>query len=115
MRRGNITKFGRESSQRKALSKSLATALIIHGKIKTTEAKAKALSQFMQKLITLAKKQTIASRRLLLKQIGETAAKTLVSNTILNFKDKNGGYTKIIRLGQRKSDSAPMVLIEFSI
>ncbi|KKS01634.1 MAG: 50S ribosomal protein L17 [Candidatus Yanofskybacteria bacterium GW2011_GWA2_41_22] len=115
MRRGNKTKFGRETSQRKALSKSLATALINHGKIKTTEAKAKTLSQFVQKLITIAKKQNVASRRLLLKQIGEEAAKKLVSDTVLNFKDKNGGYTRITRLGQRKSDSAPMVLIEFNL
>ncbi len=115
MRRGNIIKFGRESSQRKALTKSLATALITHGKIKTTEAKAKVLAKSIQKLITLAKKQNVASRRLLLKQIGESATKTLVSETVLNFKDKSGGYTKITRLGQRKSDSAPMVLIEFSI
>lgn len=115
MRRGNITKFGRETSQRKALFKSLATALINHGKIKTTEAKAKILSRFVQKLITIAKKQDVASRRSLLKQIGEAATKKLVSETVIGFKDKNGGYTKITKFGARKSDSAPMVLIEFNL
>lgn len=115
MKRGNKIKFGRESSQRKALFKSLATALISHGKIKTTASKAKMLSKSIQKLITLAKQQTVASRRQLLKQIGETATQKLVLEITPHLKEKNGGYAKITRLGQRKSDSAPMALIEFNL
>ncbi|MEK7121225.1 MAG: 50S ribosomal protein L17 [Patescibacteria group bacterium] len=113
MRRGKQRKFGRVSGQRTVLYRALATALIEHGKIKTTEAKAKSLSTHIAKLITLAKKQTVASRRLLLAQIGEKAVKKLMNEVAIQLKDRNGGYTKIMRLGQRRSDAAEMVIIEF--
>ena len=115
MKRGNKVKFGKETAQRKALSKSLVTALLVHGKIKTTEARAKILSRTLQKLITLAKKSNLASRRQLLTQIGKDAVQNLTTKIILNLKDKNSGYIKTTRLGQRKSDGAPMFLIEFNI
>lgn len=114
MRRGKHRKFGREVKQREGLYKALATALIDHGRIKTTEAKAKSLSGHIARLITLAKKQTLAARRLLLAQIGEKAVKKLIAEISPQFFDRNGGYTKISKLGQRRSDSAPMVLIEFT-
>lgn len=113
MRRGNIRKFGRERNQRKALSKALITALINNGKIKTTQTKAKALSIFADKLVTHALKNDLSSRKVLLQFIGDKAAKRLVSEISPKFKEKNGGYTRVIKLGQRKSDGAPMVLIEF--
>ncbi len=114
MRRGNKRKFGRETDQRKALYKSLATALIDHGKIKTTQAKAKSLSSFVDRLVSKASSNDLNSRRLILKSIGEKATRKLMSDIGPRFKDKKGGYTRIIRLGQRKSDGSPMALIEFT-
>lgn len=112
MRRGKHLKFGRETKQRKVLYKALATALIDHGQIKTTEAKAKTLSGYIDRLITSAKKRTLAARRLLLAQLGEKAVKKLMIEISPQFLGRNGGYTKIIKLGHRRSDGAPMVLIK---
>ncbi|OGN01751.1 MAG: 50S ribosomal protein L17 [Candidatus Yanofskybacteria bacterium RIFCSPLOWO2_02_FULL_43_10] len=114
MRRGKHRKFGREAGQRKVLYRALATALIEHGKIKTTSAKAKSLTVYIAKLITTAKKQDLAARRSVLTQIGEKAAKKLMSEIAPDFASRNGGYTRILRLGQRRSDSAEMVIIEFT-
>ena len=114
MRRGKHRKFGRTSGVREALYKSLATALIEHGKIKTTEAKAKSMSGQVDKLVTLAKKQTLASRRLLLSQIGEKAVQKLMTDIAPKFESRNGGYTRTTKLGQRRSDGAPMAVIEFT-
>lgn len=114
MRRGKHRKFGRETIQRKALYKSLATALIEHGKIKTTVAKAKSLSAHFNKMITLAKKQNLASRRLLQSQIGNKAVKKLFTEIAPGFESKKGGYTRVVRLGQRQSDGAEMALIELT-
>src|SRR3989344_842021 len=113
MRRGKNVKLGRESAQRQALYKSLATALIDHGKIKTTSAKAKSLSSFADKLVTIAKNQNIAARRELARTFHPKIVKKLVDEIAPRFSDRKGGYTKVIRLGQRKSDSAEMSLIEF--
>ncbi len=114
MRRGKQRKFGREAKQRGVLYRALATALIDHGRIKTTEAKAKSLSGHVDRLITLAKKQTLAARRLLLAQVGEKAVKKLMTEISPQFLARKGGYTRIMKLGQRRSDGAPMVLIEFT-
>jgi len=114
MRRGKQRKFGRVSGQRTVLYRALATALIEHGKIKTTEAKAKSLTPHIAKLITLAKKQNVASRRLIAGQIGDNATKKLMDEIAVDLKDRAGGYTRITRLGQRRSDAASMVLIEFT-
>lgn len=114
MRRGKKRKFGRETIQRKALYKSLATALIEHGKIRTTAAKAKSLSDHFDKMVTVAKKQNLASRRLLQSQVGSKAVKKLFTEIAPGFADKKGGYTRIVRLGQRKSDGAEMAIIELS-
>src|SRR3989344_3415513 len=114
MRRGKQRKFGREAGQRKVLYRALATALIEHGKIKTTEAKAKSLSSYIAKLITMAKKENLATRRLILTEVGEKAARKLISEITPDFSSRNGGYTRILRLGQRRSDSAEMVIIEFT-
>lgn len=113
MRRGNKRKFGREKVQRGFLYRSLATALIKHGKIKTTQARAKSLSGYAERLITLAKKQNLASRRLLLKHLGSEAVKKLMSGAN-RFGTRRGGYTRIIRLGQRRSDGSPMAYIEWT-
>ena len=114
MRRGKHRKFGRETKQRKALYKSLATALIENGKIKTTQAKAKSLSGHFDKMVTMAKKQTLASRRLLQSQVGDKAVKKLFTEIAPSMDGKKGGYTRVIRLGQRKSDGAEMAMIELA-
>ncbi len=114
MRRGTHRKFGREKNLRGFLYKSLATALIDHGKIKTTQAKAKSLSGFMDKTITTAIDGDIASRRLLSTKLGPKAVKKLVDEIAPRFSAKGGGYTRIIKLGQRRSDGAEMAIIEFT-
>jgi|SRR3989338_4460539 len=114
MRRGNKRKFGREKNQRKALSKALATALIDHGRIKTTVAKAKLLSRFADELVNRAKKGDLASSRLLRYSIGDKAVKKLVVEIGPKFKDKKGGYTKVLKLGRRISDGSEMAIVEFT-
>ncbi|MDO8436507.1 MAG: 50S ribosomal protein L17 [bacterium] len=105
-------KFGREKDQRKALLKALATALILKEKIKTTEAKAKELSIFIEKQITKAKTGTIHERRLLASLFSKTLAKKLIVNIAPRYKERKGGYTRIMKLGQRQSDGAKMAIIE---
>jgi large subunit ribosomal protein L17 len=114
MKRGNKRKFGLKADPRKALMKSLATALIDQGKIKTTRAKAKTLSSFADRLVTKAKKADLASRRLLLSDIGAKAVTKLVKEIAPRFSNRSGGYTRVIRMDRRKSDGAEMALIEFT-
>jgi large subunit ribosomal protein L17 len=113
MKRGNKRKFGREFNQRKAFLKGLLTALVVHGKITTTLARAKTLKTAADKLVTRAKLGTVAGRRLLLTQVGAVAAKKLVTDIAPKFAARSGGYTRIIKLGARPSDAAPVALIEF--
>ncbi len=105
-------KFNRERDQRRALLKTLAVSLLLKEKIKTTEAKAKELSPFVQKKITRAKKGDLAARRYLLTLFPERVVKKLIDDLGVRYKDRNGGYTRIIKLGQRKSDGARMAIIE---
>ncbi len=114
MKRGNQRKFKRVRSQRVALYKSLATALIEHGKIQTTEAKGKSLARYVEGLVGHAKVDTIAKRRLLAKNLGPKAIGQLFKNIAPKFNDKKSGYTRVIKLGQRRSDGSPMVLVEFT-
>jgi len=114
VRRGKHRKFARGTVQRKALYKALATALIEHGRIKTTLAKAKSLSKFTDKIVSKAKKGDLASQRLIRHYVGEKATKKLVSDIGPQFKDRSGGYTKVLRLGRRISDGAEMAIIEFT-
>ncbi len=114
MRHSNANrKFGRKAGQRKALLKSLAYSLALKGKIKTTEAKAKELRPFMEKLITLGKKETPASKRLLTARVGAQAAKKIAGDLASAYKERAGGYTRITKLVPRKSDGAPQAVIEF--
>lgn len=106
-------KFGREKNQRNALLKSLAHSLALKGKIKTTESKAKSLRPYMEKLVTLGKKQTIASRRVLESRVGSEAAKKIAEKLSIAYKDRSGGYTRITKLGPRMTDASPMAIIEF--
>jgi large subunit ribosomal protein L17 len=116
MRHGNNKrKFGREKNQRNALMNSLALNLIVREKIKTTEPKAKELRPFIEKLITSAKKADLSTRRLITAKLASRGGgvKKLFEVTAPKYKDKKGGYTRVIKLGARKSDGAKMAVIEF--
>ncbi len=106
-------KLGRTSGQRKALLASLARSLVLEEKIKTTEAKAKELRPFIEKMVTNGRKGTLASRRQAVSVLGDEAGKKIVTDISERFKDRNGGYTRITKLPLRKSDSAKMAVIEF--
>ena len=108
-------KFGRTKNQRNALLNSLALNLIVREKIKTTEPKAKELRPFIEKLITKAKKNNLATRRLVIKKLSnrDKEVKKLFEIIAPKYKDRKGGYTRVLKLGARKSDGAKMALIEF--
>lgn len=108
-------KFGRKKSVRSALMKSLALSLIVHGRIKTTEAKAKELRPFIEKLVTKAKAGDLASRRVVISRLMNRAPETkkLFEEVAPKFKDVTGGYTRVLKLPPRVSDGAKMALIEF--
>ena len=105
-------KFSRTKDQRKALLKSLARSFFLHGRIQTTEAKAKELSRVAEKMITRAKKGDLASRRILAKYFENNIVKKLFEEIAPRYKEKSGGYTRIIKLGPRKSDGAKIAIIE---
>jgi large subunit ribosomal protein L17 len=110
----NVRKFGRENDQRVALIRSLAVALILEEKIKTTEARAKEIRPFVEKLITKAREATLASRRTVLSRLGgETAVAKLCDEIAPKFKTREGGYTRITKLPARAGDASPMAVIEF--
>ena len=111
----SVRKFGRPSNQRRALLKSLALALINHGRIETTEAKAKELRPYVEKLVTKAKDNTIASKRLMVARLmnRKEESKKLFEEIAPKYKDQKGGYTRIMKLPQRQGDAAKMALIEF--
>jgi large subunit ribosomal protein L17 len=95
--------FGRSRSQRTALLRGLALSLIEHGKIQTTEAKAKELRPYVEKIITRGKNDTIASRRLIMSSLGEphtAIVKKIFEDVAKRYTDRNGGYTRIIKLGE---------------
>ena len=105
--------FGRNSARRKALFKSLAISFIEHEGIKTTLPKAKELRTFVEPLITLAKEDSISNRRLAFSRIrNKSAVAKLFTNLGPRFKDRPGGYSRIIKIGYRKGDSAPIAFIE---
>lgn len=108
-------KFGRPKDQRNALMRSLAVALATHEKVTTTEAKAKELRPFFEKLITRAAKGDLYSRRMLATRLGsEKYAKKLCEEIAPRYKDRAGGYTRITKLNPRKSDASPMAVIELT-
>ncbi len=107
-------KLGRDSAHRKALYSNLAGSLIRHGRIKTTEAKAKAVKPYAEKMVTLGKRGDLHARR---QAMAELRSNDIVHHLFLNiaprFAERDGGYTRIVKLGPRPGDAAPMVLLEF--
>ncbi|MBN2029858.1 50S ribosomal protein L17 [bacterium] len=111
--RNAIKKLGRTTTHRKATMANLSTALFERKHVRTTVAKAKAVRSYSEKLITLAKKETLHARRLALRKLGQKQiVKILFEEIAPNYSDRPGGYTRIIKLGQRAGDGAEMAIIE---
>jgi large subunit ribosomal protein L17 len=105
-------KLSRKRDQRKALLRTMAASLFLKGKIRTTLAKAKELSKFAEKQVTRAKLANLAAQRKLYSFFPQAVVKKLVSEIAPIYKDRKGGYTRIIKLGPRKTDGAKMAIIE---
>lgn len=107
-------KFHRKKGQRNALLKNLIANLIVKERMKTTEAKAKETRSATEKLVTIAKKQTLASLRILLSRLNKKAAQKLYYQIAPRYAERKGGYLRIIKLAKlRKNDAAKMAIIEF--
>lgn len=113
----NIRTLGRTRNQRRALMRSLTYSLIKHDRITTTLAKAKEVRPFVEKLVTKAKgadANPLATKRLLLARLGdEHIVHKLESEVAPKYKDRNGGYTRILKLPRRPGDASEMAIIEF--
>lgn len=112
-------KLGRTSDHRRALLRNLATEVILRGKIQTTEMKAKELRTVVDGLIQTAKVDSVHNRRLVASYImnvtrkdGKTAVQVLFEEVAPKYKDRNGGYTRVTKLGYRRGDNAPVASIE---
>ncbi len=105
-------KFGRERKVRNGLMKSLALALVLEGKIKTTDAKARELRPMIEKLITSGKLGTVASRRNLVSKIGNIGATKIAKEIAPKYESRSGGYTRITKLPRRLSDGSLEAVIE---
>jgi len=110
-------KFNRTASHRKAMMSNLASALILHKKIQTTDSKGKELRGFVERLVTYAKHGDVHGRRLIQKKIQGKRAKQianiLIHDIAPTYEERNGGYTRLIKLKNRKNDNASISLIEF--
>jgi large subunit ribosomal protein L17 len=115
MRHANKKKIlDRTKAPRKALLRSLATSLVLYEKIKTTQAKAKAVRPFIEKLITKGKRNDLNARRELKKVLyQDNAIRKVLEVLSPRYKERKGGYTRIIKLGARTGDAAKMAIIEF--
>ena len=107
-------RLGSGPAHQKLLLAGLTEALIREGKIKTTEARAKALRPLAERMVTFAKRGDLSARRIVLKTVRDRElVHKLFAEIAPTFADRNGGYTRIVKLGPRKGDAAPMALIEF--
>ncbi len=105
-------KLGRNSAQRKALFRNLTMELFRHEQIRTTEAKAKAIQPYAERLITLAKRGDLHARRLAARDVQDPEIlRKLFDELAERYEDREGGYTRIYKLGPRHGDAAPMALI----
>ena len=105
-------KLSRKVGPRKMLLRVLVNNFLLHEKIKTTEAKAKELRSVAEKMITRAKNINLANRRILAKDLTPTLTKKIIDEIAPLYKERQGGYTRIIKLGPRNSDGAHMAIIE---
>lgn len=115
-------KLGRDTAKRKALLRDLVTDLIIHEQIETTLHKAKELQKLADRMVTLGKANTLSSRVQAAKMVRfeytdekrtQYAIQKLFDEIAVKYKDRNGGYTRVLKTGPRQGDSAPMAIIEF--
>src|SRR5581483_8968817 len=105
--------LGRNTARRKALFKGLITQVLQHERIETTEAKAKAVRMEVDQMITLAKRGDLHARRLVLRTVNDKKVVEKLFDTLgPRYRERNGGYTRILRLGPRKGDAAEMVFLE---
>lgn len=112
--RAQVAHFGRDTGHRKALVRNLVFSLVEHGRIQTTVAKAKELRRHAERAVTLAKKGTLHARRLLLSRFpNEATVDSLIGDLAVRFKNRQGGYTRVLKLGRRPGDSSEMALIEW--
>src|SRR6266487_2044602 len=109
-------KLNRTAAHRKALMRNLVKALIQREQIRTTDAKAKELRRWADRIVTLGKKNTLHSRRLAFAYLGSrTLVKRLFDDVAPRFQGRAGGYTRVLKLGPRRGDAAPLSLIEFTV
>lgn len=106
-------KLGRNIGQRRAMLRSITTALLKNGRIETTEPKAKELTSIVEKMITLSKKGDLNSRRIAAAYLmDDGVVKDLFDKTSKKYADRQGGYTRITKIGNRRGDAALMVVVE---
>jgi len=106
-------KLGRDTSARKALFRSILTSFFEHGRIETTEAKAKEITSLADKMITLAKRGDLHARRQVLAYLmDEEVTKKLFDTIAPKYTNREGGYTRIHKIGPRRGDAAPMAILE---
>lgn len=105
-------KFGKTADYRKAFIWNLVRSLLLQGRIKTTTARAKEIRSFSEKVITRAKNDTLANRRLMLAKFDAKTVKKLFYEIAPFYKDRPGGYTRILKWGNRKNDAAPVSIVE---
>jgi large subunit ribosomal protein L17 len=106
-------KLGRDSSHRRALYANLACSLIEHGRIRTTEAKAKAVKPYAEKMITLGRRGDLHARRQVLSELrSQEVVHQLFADVAPRMADRPGGYTRIVKIGPRQGDAADMVYLE---
>ena len=109
----NYRKLGRKTSHRNLMLRNLTTDVLRHGKITTTVTRAKETKRMVEKMITLGKKGDLSSRRAALAYItDETVVSKLFAEIAAKYTERNGGYTRVIKLGERRGDSAPMSILE---
>ena len=114
--RDKIKKLGRTKPHREAMLSNMAMSLILHRMIKTTEAKAKALQPVIDRLITTAKKDTLAAKRQVAKTVHvKDVFKKFFGEIVPQFADRDSGYTRVMKLGVRRGDGAPMSVVELLV
>jgi len=107
-------KFGREMDTRRLMMNNLVKSMIEHGQLKTTLPKAKELRGYVERVITYGKNDTVHSRRMAYRVLGNrTLVKKLFNEIAPAFEGRNGGYTRVLKAGFRKGDNAPMAIIQF--